>query len=376
MEKNRLENIDILRIYLSVIRCSIHSAVPYMVTKAPIWPLDDKGSWFFDAYIFVVHLFAMELFFVLSGYMFAMQLARKSVRTVIVDRVKRIVVPMLIGIFLFVPVVLSFFYLKPYNTYEWFSADRLMSAYSKAWDVGLANFFPTGHLWFLYYLCLFMALVMVYNKLADHFEALKVSVSIKACILFGIVISIFSMYFMKRWIVDNPLTFLPEWPSLLHYFIFFLFGIALFNVKSYADFLREKANKMLWIGFVTGVVALVPQMMAKRTDLSYYELIRFAGISFSISATYLITLGLWGKCLQIKRSTTQIEKYFAGASYWIYLSNMVFVLIIQLILIPLSLNVFLKFGLTLIGGIGLSTLTYHVFVRRTWFGSLLSMRKR
>ena len=88
---SRIVYIDYLRNFANITRCFIHAAVPYMVTAAPMWPVDDQGSWFFDFAIFEGHLYVMELFFMISGFMFAMELKRSSVRKTINNRFNRIV---------------------------------------------------------------------------------------------------------------------------------------------------------------------------------------------------------------------------------------------------------------------------------------------
>ena len=65
---NRVLYIDYLRNFANITRCFIHASVPYMVTVAPIWPVDDGGGWFFDFITFELHLYVMELFFVISGF--------------------------------------------------------------------------------------------------------------------------------------------------------------------------------------------------------------------------------------------------------------------------------------------------------------------
>ena len=61
----RNASIDYLRNFANLCRCIIHAAIPYMVTETPIWPVNDKGALFFDVIVFEIHLFVMELFFVI-----------------------------------------------------------------------------------------------------------------------------------------------------------------------------------------------------------------------------------------------------------------------------------------------------------------------
>ncbi len=142
--------IDNIKVFGNFMRCMIHAAVPYMVTYSAMWPFDDKGSYFFDFAIFEGHLFLMELFFILTGYMFALQLSKKSIGDFVFNRLKKIVIPFTLCLILIMPIVLTYFNLKNYQTFEWLQANELLISYQKGWKLALQTFFPTGHLWFLY----------------------------------------------------------------------------------------------------------------------------------------------------------------------------------------------------------------------------------
>ena len=145
-------SIDYLRNFANFCRCIIHAAIPYMVTKSPIWPVDDSGSWFFDVTIFKIHLFVMELFFVISGFMFMMLLSKQSTYKVIINRLKRIVIPFFLALLILVPIVLSLFSLGKFNGYDLFNGRIILKCYIEGWNLAIENFFPTAHLWFLFYL--------------------------------------------------------------------------------------------------------------------------------------------------------------------------------------------------------------------------------
>lgn len=41
---SRIVYIDYLRNFTNITRCLVHASVPYMVTIAPIWPVDENGQ--------------------------------------------------------------------------------------------------------------------------------------------------------------------------------------------------------------------------------------------------------------------------------------------------------------------------------------------
>ena len=126
-----------------------------MVTKAPIWPVDDKGSWFFDFVVFENHLFVMELFFMISGFIFFFFLNLNPTRKVLANILKRILLPFSLGLLIIVPVVLSLFSLSQYPGFTFFDFEIIQRSYLSGWNLASENFFPTAHLWYLYYLLIF-----------------------------------------------------------------------------------------------------------------------------------------------------------------------------------------------------------------------------
>jgi len=368
---SRIVYIDYLRNFANITRCFIHAAVPYMVTAAPMWPVNDQGSWFFDFAIFESHLFVMELFFMISGFMFAMELKRSTVRKTIKNRFNRIIIPFVLGLIIIVPIVLSLFSLSENVGFSFLHLDILQQSYVNGWVLGFEQFYPTAHLWFLYYLIIFYSLTLLLKKVIFKIKAN----SIVRVILIGMFISSICMFFMNRWIVENPLTLIPEIPSLVHYYSFFLIGIISYNVPTLAEDINKNANYLLGVGLLLAFGAIVPQLWFESTDLEYYFLLKAVAIVLSCSAIYLLVLGLWGYASRLKLKDSKLLRYVTDSSYWVYLSNMPIVVILQIMIIPLAIPVFLKFLIVFVGAFAISMLTYEYFVRYTIIGGLLNKNR-
>ena len=368
---NRVLYIDYLRNFANITRCFIHASVPYMVTVAPIWPVDDGGGWFFDFMTFELHLYVMELFFVISGFFFAKELFSHSRKKVIKNRIKRIVIPFSLGIVIIVPIVLACFHLSQLPTGQALNFEYLKQSYIAGWEMGLDNFFPTGHLWFLYYLIFFYTIGIV---LKNSILSIKL-ISLSRIMILGIFISIICMAFMNRWIVDNPITLIPELPSLIHYFMFFLSGMLLFKSKDILDQIKTFAKRNIFIGCIMGLLAIAPQPFFNNQDYIYYSCIEtFALISCNISI-YFLVFGFWGVFanLNLKESTT--IRYLTDSSYWVYLSNMPIVMLIQISLLNVDISIYLKFIISFFGAFLLSMLSYEYLVRYTFVGGILNKKR-
>jgi glucans biosynthesis protein C len=367
--------IDYIKVFGNFIRCMIHAAVPYMVTYSAMWPFDEKGSYLFDFTIFESHLFLMELFFLLTGFMFALQLSKKTVKSFIKNRIQKIVIPFILCLIIIMPFVLSFFNLKNYNEYSWMNIEQLKNAYLNAWELGLNNFFPTGHLWFLYYLIIFYAVSLLLwpylkkiSSFLDQFNFLKI-------LLIAVFSALFSFLFMKRWIVDNPLTLIPEAPSLIHYYIFFFSGILLFYSEQKRLFLNAHKRKLLIFGIIVGFIAIVPQLFFEKSTHPYYLVFKFWAITLHVLATYALTFSIWTYFTTKSSSQRNWITYFSDANYWIYITFLPTAMLIQLCLIPLNISIYIKFIITYLLGISICLISYEYLVRYTWIGGLLHSKK-
>lgn len=373
---NRFAFIDNIKVFGNFIRCMIHAAVPYMVTYSAMWPFDEEGSYVFDFAIFEGHLFLMELFFVLTGYMFALQISKKTTKEFLINRLKKILIPFLLCLVIIMPVVLTYFNLKSYTTYEWLEIDGLIIAYKEGWNLGLSNFFPTGHLWFLYYLMIFYIISLLLRRFITRIISYLERFSFFFLFIASCLISIVAFFFMKRWLVDNPLTLIPELPSLIHYYIFFFFGIISFSSKKLTAALQLNKYKFLVAGIIIGIFAIVPQLFFEKSEHQYYTLIKFTAIILHVIATYSLTISIWALFTQEKsRNYSKPIAYLSDANYWIYITFLPIAMLIQLCLLPLSFSIFLKFLITYILGITICLVIYEYFVRYTWIGTMLNRKK-
>ena len=107
------------------------------------------------------------------------------------------------------------------------------------------NFYPTGHLWFLYYLIIFYALTLPLKRWLNKLRA----ASAVKCLSLGILLSCSCMHFMDRWIVDNPLTLAIEPPSFCHYYYFFLLGVLVSRQKELRHNINDRSGAFLCLAY-------------------------------------------------------------------------------------------------------------------------------
>ena len=76
----------------------LHAAIPYVTISVPFWPVQDaRGHPAFDLFLFAVHDFRMQVFFLLAGFFGALLYARYGLGRTAWHRFKRIALPLVLG---------------------------------------------------------------------------------------------------------------------------------------------------------------------------------------------------------------------------------------------------------------------------------------
>src|ERR1700756_2830305 len=107
-KSERIYAIDMLRAIMMLLGLVIHSAITYAVTDfKQAWPIKDPHNTnvLFDIAVEFIHTFRMPVFFVVSGFLASMLFFDRGPEKMISNRMKRIVVPFVVGLVLLYPAV-------------------------------------------------------------------------------------------------------------------------------------------------------------------------------------------------------------------------------------------------------------------------------
>ena len=355
----RVAFLDYLRISANFLRLFIHAGVPYMVSVSPIWPVDDRGLLWVDFLIFLGHLFVMELFFMLSGFLFSIQLESMSRSEILKNRFRRIVLPFVYGMLLMVPFVLMLFGLAKHPGNEWMGKEEITRAFQDGLQLGMKNFFPTAHLWFLYYLVGFYAITIVIPK--DSIRSLMRKISPKAFFAAACFLSFLCLLLNKRWMIENPLTLVPEISSFLHFFLFFISGMLLHG-KPGNSF--SAPVKLIIAGLLFGLLSAACQLkFGKTADLWYGQIKLLACVTYA-GGSWMLSIGTWYFFQQRFRQSSSFIRWLAGGTYWIYLLSLPLVMFSHLLLRTYDFPVWQKLTLVFLLGGGIPLLLY-TFKKKT-----------
>ena len=104
-ERRRWHDLDALRGFAMLLGVGLHAALSFF--PAPWW-VQDRASdheGLFDEFVAAVHGFRMPVFFLLSGFFTAMLWRRRGLRRLLAHRLKRVALPLAIGLVTLVPAV-------------------------------------------------------------------------------------------------------------------------------------------------------------------------------------------------------------------------------------------------------------------------------
>ena len=367
----------------------LHTANAHAVGAPNWWPVqDDFRSGIFDAFIFSVHSFRMELFFLLAGFFARLLLVRYGAAGFAVNRSCRVLLPLGVGIGAMVAVIV--FGILPGasvrdNALAEFPA--YVSAeppHNPGFSDGITWHPWFRHLWFLEYLLIFyVGVAGLYLAAAgreDRWLSAADAWLFRAMrrpwlpFLLAAVTAILLLP-MPSWVVPTPLSTIPDLRLLAYYGLFVTCGWMLHRQPSV---LTATACHWNWrngvvhlaLGLALTVLLWQAGGLPATTSLPLTLAIRLASALF----TWLFVFQLVGAAMLLFNRPNNAVRYLADAAYWCYLVHLPLVLFLQQEQAAL-LPGYLRFPLVLGIVVAISLGSYHVVLRRNPLRGMLSNQK-
>lgn len=378
----RLHALDAVRGGALLLGVFFHAALAFL-PGPQIWLVADASrSTELSVLFFVLHIFRMSLFFLLAGFFARMLLERRGVGGFILDRAKRIALPLVS----FWPIVFGLIV----AVLIWTAVRANGGADSPPPPPMTAQTFPLTHLWFLYVLLIFYAIALALRglvSLIDRDGAMRtrfVDPIVKwitgpyAPLLLAAPVCA-ALYFQPNWMMWFGVP-TPEWglipntAALVAYGLAFGFG---WLVNRQIDILQGWAerwlpNLMIGVGptitclMIAGLEPLLTPVEQGAEKLIYAALYAFA--------MWCWTLGLIGFALRYLSGHSPIRRYLADASYWIYIVHLPLVLALQAAFAPLAWPWFVKYPLIVAVAFVVMLASYQLLVRHSFIGAMLNGR--
>ena len=303
-------------------------------------------------FFFFSYAFRMEAFLLLSGFFARLLYTKRGPRTFALNRVKRIVVPLLV---MLVPVNLAM------NALHYRTGGGLPTG-------GLWPLRPE-YLWFLYYLMFFLAAGLIAARLPKlNLRFLDSLDSYAAPLVLAIPTAI---VLTGRGGATTPESFVPDVPLLLHYGFFFMIGWLFHSREGLIGRLADGASRRFGLALVAFVVMLGLVVGGKR----FGEPAVWAGLYVRGLFTWYMTFAFIGFFLRFFQRPRKVVNYLADASYWTYLIMFPIVILFQRQLRKSGMPIGMKYLISVTLTFGVCLLSYHFLVRSTTVGRLLNGRR-
>lgn len=368
----RVYALDALRAIMMLLGIVIHASITYgSINYGTSWTLKDpNNSLVFDIVVGLIHAFRMPVFFVAAGYFGALLFYKKGPKPMLINRVKRILLPFLVGVLIIYPLVVIAF------AYSRAAFNGAVSPINNALDVIISGeFLPFNviHLWFLYFLMMYAIvgwlLATIFNK--------KTAFTTSANRAFTYVLQNFwlrllcmtllfflCLYWMGTPFIKTNNTWSIDPATFITYFLFFGTGWILYrtnsleNLKQYPVWQLSIAVLLFLISTFSPWPAEVWLLNAKQALTAIYSsLFIFGFIAFFL--TYF-------------NSYSPRLSFIMDAAYWVYIIHLPIVAFIPGLLAGFSLPSGLKFAITFSVTAIFCFATYKYCVRATFIGMFLN----
>lgn len=371
----RIHGLDNLRAVAMFLGILLHAALAFTVTPLPTFVKDASAHWSFDVVVRFIHGCRMQVFFFIAGFFGRVLYLRLGAKGFALHRLKRVGLPFLIGLPVFVfPTV----YLL------WWSSYRVGLEMAGPLEPrhGI-DAIPTGHLWFLEYLLVVSALAIVAIRVSRRFPAATFDAMDRAfdalmqSPLRVVPFVLLSMGLLWNGRVLGDLEqagagFLPSVRGVTYYALFFTVGWWMHRRRGQLGELSRFANRGLAVSCCAMVTFVVIVNSEPNVADPNYTLLKLVSVTCVSLYAWLMMFAVIGMFLRFAGQHRAWMRYLADASYWCYLAHLPLIIYLQAIVAPWRLNGWLKFSVIVVVAMLVLLSIYHVGVRYTVIGSVLN----
>ncbi len=383
----------------------LHASLPYFSRIADfeyIWPADDDQSVLLAVVFDFIHAWRMPAFFLMAGFFAHLVLDRRPTSMFIRDRLNRIAVPLV----LFGAVMAVI--IPPIWVYGWYgsmSLDTVRDALSAQQDLDSSGDL-VAHLWFLYYLLLMYAALMVL-RLAFVNAKMRSALCPQRLLPVGRLLGkavysraplLLALSAVLLLIVRGGDESKPVWPlnvpDVLYASLFFFYGYGLYAKRELIEKLMgPRTLAALWVAGVAihfvhlVLIGAIDEMSKSGGDAGSVQVLELAETVCYGASAALFSLGLIGLFERFLRTPRPWVRWLADSSYWIYIMHLPVVTFLTFYLAHLDRHGWLKYltGITWSAEMKflaactltclLGVITYQYLVRYTPLGTMLNGKR-
>jgi surface polysaccharide O-acyltransferase-like enzyme len=344
-QKKRMNYLDNLRIYLTILVITHHATLAYGGSGG--WGIrevimDELSPILFTVFNALNQSYFMTAFFLLAGYFTPRSLERKGAKTFLLDRVIRLGIPLLI-----------------YTTLIVNLTSFLITKYHLGVPFQFVLRYDPGHLWFLQVLFLFAVIYAIFKRFKKEATKMEARTFPSDGVIWIIVILLSIFTFLMRMAYPIGETVLRIQPGhIVHYIFAFFIGTIAYRGDWFRRLTNAKGKRWGYIALGTFPFFFVILILGGALE-SDANLGKFLGgftwqaLAYSIWETImmvaLIIFLLYFFREKFNRAGT-LAKTMAASAYTVYIIHQTVLYSLNILFLPVEIPTYVKFfAVSLIG---------------------------
>ena len=332
------------------------------------------------AIVGIIHAFRMPTFFIVAGFFVALLMQKRGAQGMLKNRLARLGAPF---------AVLWPFLFAATSICVVLFVNRVARG---TWGMDASLVVPipghpqiaTMHLWFIWMLMWFCVATFALAPLARVVSArwrqrLGRAFAWVASSTFGLAALALPLALLGLGYVGGFMTssgaFVPPLAECLHNGLFFAFGLALYHQRGVllAHYQRR------WLPYVAlGWMLITLSGVVVKTEFeqpgSVPHFAFYSGLIYNL-CTWFWSVGIIGLFTRTMQRSNAVLRYLSQASYWVYLIHLPLTIIFGAMLVGEPLSVLSKSLINITATTAVALLSYHLLVRSTPLGALLTGKR-
>lgn len=322
-----------------------------------------------------INQWRLPLLFVISGMGTYYALSKRNATGFMLERIKRLLLPLVVGMLFVVP---------PQVYFERLAKGQFAGNYFEFWPAkAFLGVYPEGnlswhHLWFLPYLLLFsLVLIPVFIYLRKHNDNWLIrklrNLAAKPFGLFGLIIPLYLWEALLEPFFPSTHALIGDWFNIINYLTLFLYGFLLIATgEIFWKTVMENRKKYL----LTGIAAFTIQA-GIWFMLEDSVVVHFTEALVKVMNIWAWILALFGFAATFLNQSSKALRYANEAVYPFYILHQTIIVAIGYYIMHLTWSFAAKFSLLTLGTFGFSWLIYEFGIRRwTLIRPLFGLKKK
>ncbi|MDB5012519.1 MAG: acyltransferase family protein [Daejeonella sp.] len=316
--KEHFYYLDWLRVIAFSILLLEHSAEVF--TTWNFWIKNEETSPFLSYFIAFFLPWRMPLLFIISGAAITLSFKRRNASEVFIERVKRLLFPLLAAIFLVIPPQLYF--IRAFKGVNEGFLDFLTNVVTLKLNWSISGNVHYLHLWYLAFVFLYSILLLplLSSLKTDKGKELLLKVSLIICkpyYLFSLgILLTFPFYLVKQFHISNTIAI------FFYYFPFFVFGSLFATNKSILLTIKQQSGNALILATIITVNFYIFSLIEDNPHayfLNYGKINSIPHLLLKSLNQWFWIIGLFGLSMRFLNKGSNLLNYATKAVYPFYI---------------------------------------------------------